>query len=182
MEKKEGGNLIAYHVVTEKRMRIGQHIVFDETHHNGVWQRVNKKLDIVQDIYNNPEKYKDIILEHHTSVAIRELALEKVRVNKYPNFPSRMACLYVSKTLEEAEKWFDYFVSLGRPTFQIVKLKVNGNVFYGDAEKCFDGRLTEKENLILAEKYWENTDFNDESILEMLVDSDIEVVEIVKEL
>lgn len=44
-----------------------------------------------------------------------------------------------------------------------------------------DGRLTEKENLTLAEKYWENKDFDEISILEMLVDGDIEVVEIVKE-
>ncbi len=169
-----------YHVVTEKPMYVGQHIVFDENHHNGVWQRVNEKNDIVCDIYNNPKKYKDIELEHHTSVALRELALEQVRVEKYPNYPSRMACLYVSKTLEEAEKWFDYFVSLGRPTFQIVKLQVNGNMFYGDAENCFDGKLSEKENLILAEKYWKNEDFNESSIIEMLVDGDIEVAEIVK--
>lgn len=106
-----------YHVVTEKPMHIGQHITFDENHHNGVWNRVNEKLDIVDDIYYNPEKYKNIRLEHHTSVALRELALEKVRIEKFPSFPSRMACLYVSKTLEEAEKWFDYFTSLGRPTF-----------------------------------------------------------------
>lgn len=169
-----------YHVVTEKPMYVGQHIVFDENHHNGVWQRVNEKIDIVCDIYNNPKKYKDIELEHHTSVALRELALEQVRVEKYPNYPSRMACLYVSKTLEEAEKWLDYFVSLGRPTFQIVKLQVNGNMFYGDAENCFDGKLSEKGNLILAEKYWKNEDFNESSIIEMLVDGDIEVVEIVK--
>lgn len=169
-----------YHVVTEKPMYVGQHIVFDENHHNGVWQRVNEKIDIVCDIYNNPKKYKDIELEHHTSVALRELALEQVRVEKYPNYPSRMACLYVSKTLEEAEKWFDYFVSLGRPTFQIVKLQVNGNMFYGDAENCFDGKLSEKENLIHAEKYWKNEDFNESSIIEMLVDGDIEVVKIVK--
>lgn len=169
-----------YHVVTEKPMYVGQHIVFDENHHNGVWQRVNEKIDIVCDIYNNPKKYKDIELEHHTSVALRELALEQVRVEKYPNYPSRMACLYVSKTLEEAEKWLDYFVSLGRPTFQIVKLQVNGNMFYGDAENCFDGKLSEKENLILAEKYWKNEDFNESSIIKMLVDGDIEVVEIVK--
>lgn len=169
-----------YHVVTEKPMYVDQHIVFDENHHNGVWQRVNEKIDIVCDIYNNPKKYKDIELEHHTSVALRELALEQVRVEKYPNYPSRMACLYVSKTLEEAEKWFDYFVSLGRPTFQIVKLQVNGNMFYGDAENCFDGKLSEKENLILAEKYWKNEDFNESSIIEMLVDGDIEVVKIVK--
>lgn len=173
-------NLFAYHVVTEKPMYVGQHIIFDENHHNGVWQRVNEKLDIVSDIYNNPEKHKETKLEHHTSVALRELALEKVRIEKFPNYPSRMACLYVSKTLEEAEKWFDYFVSLGRPTFQIVKLKVNGNMFYGDAEKCFDGKLSEKESLILAEKYWENKDCDETSIVEMLVDGDIEVVEIVK--
>ncbi len=171
-----------YHVVTEKPMYIGQRIIFDENHHNGVWQRVNEKLCIVNDIYRNPEKYKNTKLEHHTSVALRELALEKVRLNKYPNYPSRMACLYVSKTLEEAENWFSYFISLGRPTFQIVKLGVDGNVFLGDAEKCFDGRLTEKANLALAEKYWGNKDFRENSILEMLVDGDIKVVEIVKEL
>lgn len=173
--------LFVYHVVTEKPMHIGQHINFDENHHNGVWQRVNEKLDVVNDIYNHFEEYMNVELEHHTSVALRELALEKVRLSKYPNYPSRMACLYVSKTLEEAEKWFDYFVRLGRPTFQIVKLKVNGNVFYGNAEKCFDGKLSEKENLALAEKYWANKDFDKNSILEMLVDGDIEVVEIVKE-
>ncbi len=35
--------LFAYHAVTEKPMYIGQHIVFDKNHHNGVWQRVNCK-------------------------------------------------------------------------------------------------------------------------------------------
>lgn len=119
-------------------------------------------------------------MEHHTSVALRELALEKVRANKFPNYPSRMACLYVFKTLKEAEKWFDYFISLGRPTFQIVKLKVNGNVFYGDAENCFDARVNEQENLMLAERYWGNKSFNNNSIIEILVDGDIEVVEILK--
>lgn len=105
------------------------------------------------------------------------LELKKVRVEKYPYYPSRMACLYVSKTLEEAEEWFDYFISLGRPTFQIVKLKIIGN-----AEKCFDGRLTEKENLDFAEKYWENKRVDESSIIEMLVDGDIEVVDIIKEI
>ena len=69
--------LFAYHAVTEKPMYIGQHIVFDKNHHNGVWQRVNCKQDIVSDIYNNPEKYKDVKFEHHTSVALRELPWKK---------------------------------------------------------------------------------------------------------
>lgn len=97
--------MLVYHVVTDRPMYVGQHIVFDEEHHSGVYQRVYEKLDIVKDIYSNPEKYDEETLEHHTSVALRELALEEVRQKKYPKYPSRMGCLYVSKTFEEAEKW-----------------------------------------------------------------------------
>lgn len=67
--------IFAYHVVTEKPMYLGQHIFFDANHHNAVWQRVNDKLDIVNDIYLKPGKYENIELEHHTSVALREIAL-----------------------------------------------------------------------------------------------------------
>lgn len=175
--------LYAYHVVTEKPMFIGQHIIFDETHHNSVWKRVTERLDVVNDIYSNPCEYKNNEIEHHISVALRELALEKIRKEKYLNYPSRMACLYVSKTLKEAEDWFKYFTDIGRPTYQIVKVKIEGKVFYGDATKCFDATIYEQDNLIMAEKYWENNDnLNGERpIVEMLVDGDIEVIEILKE-
>lgn len=55
-------------------------------------------------------------------------------------------------------------------------------MFYGDAAKCFVGKSSEKENLILARKYWENKDLNENLISEVLVDGDIEVVEILKEI
>ena len=79
--------------------------------------------------YSNPEKYEGAELEHNVLVALRELALEKVRKEKYPGYPSRMAALYVSKSYKEAEQWADYFASLGRPTYSVVKIKVNGCVF-----------------------------------------------------
>lgn len=112
------------------------------------------------------------------------MALEKVRKEKYPDCPSRMASLYVSRLCEEAEQWADYFAKLGRPTYSIVKLEVNGRVFYGDAYKCFDGVISEEENLKQAEIYWKNEPNEDGSnpIVEVLVDGDIEVVEIVKEI
>ena len=87
-----------YHVVTDRPMKCGQHIIFDENHHSGVYERVQEKMEKVHDIYENPDKYDEKILEHHTSVALRELALEEVRRKKYPQFPSRMSCLYVSRT------------------------------------------------------------------------------------
>ncbi len=76
---KNMNEFYAYHVVTERPMHIGQHIIFDETHYSGVYERVMNKLNIVNDIYDNPSKYDTDTLEHHTFVALRELALEEVR-------------------------------------------------------------------------------------------------------
>lgn len=165
-------------------MYVGQQIVFDENHHSGVYQRVHDKIEIVNDIYANPAKYDAESLEHHTSVALRELALEEVRQKKYPQYPSRMACLYVSKSFEEAEKWGKFFAEIGRPTYHIVKLEIEGNCFIGDATKCFKGRLNKKENLRLAEIYWENSadTENNQAVCEMLVNGQMTVVEIVKEI
>ena len=176
--------MIAYHVVTDRPMYVGQQIIFDEEHHSGVYQRVYDKIDIVNDIYANPAKYDVETLEHHTSVALRELALEEVRQKKYPQYPSRMGCLYVSKSLEEAENWGEFFAEIGRPTYHIVKLDIEGNCFIGVATKCFKGQLSKEDNLRLAEIYWEsniNTE-NKQAICEMLVDGQITVVEIVKEI
>lgn len=173
----------AYHAVTERPMRLGQHILFDETHHSGVYQRVMVQLDRVQDIYQNPMKYENAELEYPIIVALRELALEEVRREKYPEYPSRMSCLYVSETLQESEQWADYFLSLGRPTFQIVRVRITGKRFIGDATKCFDATISKEENLKLAEKYWENggNPPDEPPIKEFLVSGDIEIVEIVKE-
>lgn len=104
--------IIVYHVVTDKPMYLGQHIIFNENNHNGVYDRVMDKLDEVKSIYSNPDKYGIATLEHHTKVALRELALEKIRKEYYPTYPSRMSCLYVSESLEEAEKWAN-FLSTG---------------------------------------------------------------------
>ncbi len=176
--------MIVYHVVTDRPMYVGQQIIFDNEHHSGVYQRVYEKTDIVDDIYTNPDKYDAETLEHHTSVALRELALEEIRQKKYPQYPSRLGCLYVSETFEEAESWGKFFAEIGRPTYNIVKLDVKGNSFTGDANKCFKGQLSKEENLRLAEVYWENNadENNSQQIREMLVDGEITVLEIVKEI
>ena len=45
-----------YHVVTDRPMKCGQHIIFDENHHSGVYERVQEKMEKVHDIYENPDK------------------------------------------------------------------------------------------------------------------------------
>ena len=171
-----------YHVISDIPKQAGEHILLDEEHPNGVYRRVYVQIETVRDIYRNPEKYNGVSLTHEVDVALRELALEKVRKEKYPQYPSRMASLYVSRTYEEAERWGDYFARIGRPTYGIAKIAVSGNCYEGDAYKCFDGTPEEQENLRLAEIYWQNGQNEDgqEPITEILADGEIEITEILK--
>ena len=174
---------IFYHVVTERPMELGQVIVFDKNNRSGVYNRVYELKDVVNEIYLNPSKYDEAKLDHHTKVALRELALEEVRRNDYPNYPSRLESLYVSKTIEEAQNWYNYFISLGRPTFQIVKVKVNGNSFTGDACNCFEGTVNKDDNIKLSKIYWSGKDnlLGQKPVYETIVSGKIEVIEIIKE-
>ena len=54
----------------------------------------------------------------------------------------------------------------------------------GDATKCFKGQLNKEENLRLAEMYWESDvdTENQQAICEMLVNGQITVVGIEKEI
>ena len=173
--------MVYYHVISDIPKHEGEHIILDDQHPNGVHRRVYAHFDEVSDIYEHPEKYDGITLSHEIKVALRELALEKIRKEKYPQYPSRMASLYVSKTYEEAERWAEYFARLGRPTYGIAKIKVSGSSYMGDAYKCFDGTTSEDENLRMADLYWDNGHNEDrhQPIVEILVDGDIEVFEIV---
>lgn len=174
--------ITAYHVVTDRPMNVGQRIIFDENHHSGVYARVMAIKDTAADVYTHPEKYP-LPLEHHLNVALRELSMEELRREKYPQFPSRMACLYVSRELDESRRWGEFFARIGRPTYAIVELKITGRVFLANACNCFDGTPDRLANREMAERYWRNQpNEEDGCVWEMLADGDIEVVRIVEEI
>lgn len=175
---------IAYHVVTERPMQAGQILRFDQDMLTGVARRVNEKAGTVEQIYAHPELFVGEELEHHTRVALRELALEEVRSSRYPQYPSRLNCLYVSETLDEAEIWAKSFVRWGRPTYHIVKVSLTGRVFAGDAHNCFDATTDRMQNLSLAERYWRNlpNEYGKTPVREILADGEIKVLEIVREI
>lgn len=171
-----------YHVVCDRPLSVGQKIRFDENNRSGVYQRVMALSDTAADALAHPEKYP-LPLEHRLDVALRELAMEQVRREKYPEYPSRMACLYVSTELAPAKEWAAYFARLGRPTYAIAELDVSGRSFIGDAINCFDGTTDQADNLVRAERYWQNVPNGEgEPIREMLVDGDIRVIRIVEEI
>ncbi|GAB2571679.1 DUF2441 domain-containing protein [Gracilibacillus alcaliphilus] len=177
--------LYVYHVVTEKPMKLGQIIIFDKHHYNGVYHRVMACKNILDGAkpIDNLSKFINSNLEYWTVRTYRELALEKVRKEKYPKYPSRMSCLYTSKTFSDAEMWADSFINSGRNVYQIVKLRTDGKVFDGDAYNVFDGTDNSEENERNADYYWSQkpNKLGKDKLVETLIDGNIEVIEIVKE-
>lgn len=169
----------AYHVVTNQAMHLGQKLSINNQFESGVFKRVTERKTEVENLYAQESNDENSSFEHHLSVAFRELALEEIRQQSYQDYPSRLHCLYISKTLEESQKWFEFFQRIGRPTLQIVKLKINGNCFVGDATKCFEGTNSKNKNLQLARNYWQHQGVAE--VEEMLVNGEIEVIEIIKE-
>ena len=175
-----------YHVVTERPMDLHQIIMFDETNLNGVATRVSKVEILKKNItYEKLDDMDQIILKdikRWSDISDRELALEKVRKIHYKDYPSRMASLYVSTSLDDAYNWAKYFIKIGRKTFQIVELECNGNSFTGDAHNCWYGCLSEEDSLEKAYHYWDKqvNIKNEKPIFETIIDGKIKVVRVIK--
>ena len=182
----------AFHLVTNNRMTVGQIIDFSEGQRNTLYRFFLEKEirnEQQQDVFD-VIKGKSALNEEETAMvkrylgssirAIREQITELVRIQHFPHYPSRLSCLYATKTLEQAMQWKALFESYNRQVLQLVKLKVEGRYFEGDAE------LLPKEDgcsfvtkIEQAQNYWSNEATS--SLSELLIDGKIEVYEIVEE-
>ncbi|HDR7390185.1 DUF2441 domain-containing protein [Bacillus toyonensis] len=185
----------AYHIVTKKKMNIGQIIHFDKNQTNTLYhffferEHLNAtgedSIQILKSNYINNELHinnenAQVVMKYtdQTIRAVRETIVEMVRLQEYPEYPSRLSCLYASKSYEDALKWKALFDSYNRDVLQIVKLLVSGNSFESD------GNLLPKEDGISfsrkieqARDYWKG---NSKSELpELLINRKIQVVEII---
>lgn len=184
-----------YHIVTRNKMSLGQIISFDENKRNTLYkfffereQRNSKGEDFVHILYSqysegelhldNEDAEVAIKYVAQTIRAIREVIVEMVRLQEYPQYPSRLSCLYAAKTYEDALKWKDLFDSYKRKVLQIVKLRVYGEMFEGDANLLpkeegtpFSLKIEE------AREYWEGNVENE--LPEILINGKIEVIEII---
>ncbi|PFD98380.1 DUF2441 domain-containing protein [Bacillus cereus] len=187
--------LYVYHIVTRKKMILGQIINFDKNQNNTLYrffferEQLNSKgedfIQIIQDHYTNTglnmnKENAEVAIKYvdQTIRAIREVIVEMVRLQEYPEYPSRLSCLYAAKSYEDALKWKKLFDSYSRKVLQIVKLRVMGNSFEGD------GNLLPKEDGVpfsrkieQAKEYWKGNVKNE--LPELLINGKIEVVEII---
>lgn len=184
-----------YHIVTRKKMKIGQSIQFNKNQTNTLFhffferKHLNSSgedsIQILKEHYTNEELHiknenATVVMNYmdQTIRAIRETIMEMVRLQEYPDYPSRLSCLYAAKSYEDALKWKALFDSYNREVLQIVKLRVIGSSFEGD------GNLLPKEDAIpfsqkmeQAREYWKGNVNNE--LPELLINGEIEVVEII---
>jgi len=194
MEDKE---FFAYHLVTRNKMYIGQIINFEHSQKNTLYsfffdnEQVNTKgEDCIQII--NAQKMKDGLhlskenaevtfkYVEQTIRAIREVIVEMVRLQDFPKFPSRLSCLYATKSYEDVLKWKEIFDLYNRNVLQIVKLRVNGNYFEGNANLLpkEDGAPFSRK-IEQAKDYWKSDSKSE--LTELLINGKIEVVEIMED-
>ncbi|MEC2553738.1 DUF2441 domain-containing protein [Bacillus tropicus] len=184
-----------YHIVTRKKMKIGQSIQFNKNQTNTLFhffferKHLNSSgedsIQILKEHYTNEELHiknenSTVVMNYmdQTIRDIRETIMEMVRLQEYPDYPSRLSCLYAAKSYEDALKWKALFDSYNREVLQIVKLRVIGSSFEGD------GNLLPKEDAIpfsqkmeQAREYWKGNVNNE--LPELLINGEIEVVEII---
>ena len=184
-----------YHIVTNKKMEIGQKIILDDTTYNTLYTHfleksiTNEKNEDIFQLLGNYDAATTLTLRQEDATvlkrylgstvrAIREITTELVRVQQFPHYPSRLSCLYTTLSYEDLLKWVAIFESFNRTILQIVKLKVNGRFFEADASllpKANGASFHQKMNE--AYEYW--TVRNEDSLKEVLVDGEIEVIEII---
>ncbi|MER2262016.1 MAG: DUF2441 domain-containing protein [Psychrobacillus sp.] len=193
MENKQ----IVYHIVTRKRMKVGQVIDFSDNQKNTLYrffferEQINSKGEDFVQIFQNQYTHEGVNLTKEdaevglnyldqTTRAIRETIAEMVRLEEFPQHPSRLSCLYATRSLEQALKWVDLFNSYSRQILQLVKLRVDGKTFEGDASL-----LPKEDGVPFARKIEQSREYWKGNIIsglpEMLVDGKIEVVEILEE-
>ncbi|XEC97773.1 DUF2441 domain-containing protein [Paenibacillus tarimensis] len=187
--------LYVYHIVTKKRMNLGQIIYFDKNQKNTLYnffferEQLNSKgedfIQILHGHYTNEglkmgKENAEVAIKYvgQTIRAIREVIVEMVRLEEYPEYPSRLSCLYAAKSYEDALKWKQIFDSYNRNALQIVKLQVNGNFFESD------GNLLPKEDGVpfshkieQARQYWKGNVKTE--LPELLINGKIEVIKII---
>ncbi len=187
--------LYVYHIVTRKKMSLGQIINFDKNQNNTLYhffferKHLNSQgedfIQILQGHYTNEglnmnKENAEVVIKYvdQTIRAIREVTVEMVRLQEYPEYPSRLSCLYAAKSYGDVLKWKELFDSYNRKILQIVKLRVIGNSFEGD------GNLLPKEDGVpfsqkieQARDYWKGNVKNE--LPELLINGKIEVVEII---
>ena len=186
-------NGFLYHIVRYQKLEVGDKLTFGNTP-NKFSEKIFEasfqvgELDVNQLVHSKPFKEFSGEEEKETKRYIyescqmlRELILEKVRKEEFSKRPSRLECIYCTKSFEEAKQWIPALKRMhpSQPPLQIVKLKAKGNVFEGDGNLMLRNTFSLNAKIEMARQYWSGS--NNPKLSEVLFVGKAEVVEILEE-
>lgn len=161
---------IFYHAHSGNKVSIGDILVFNSSTNNKMYEEVyNKEYKLNQidanELLCNKKRNKeydlsleelDLILNtvNNDAFVMRELALEEVRKKNYPDYPSRLKCLYVAKDKEEAVEWVNILKRNKKECKQVLTLELTGDLFIGDGSLMKRQNLSYQKHLENAHEYW----------------------------
>ena len=190
-------NKYFYHLVTNKLMEVGQYIDFSGETTNTLYKfffekefKNSRNHDVNRIISDNTTVNGTVLNTEDSGVvnayldtvsrSIRETITEMIRLKYFPEYPSRLSCLYAARDFDEVLRWMDVFESYHRKVLQIVKIDTDGTYFVGDGDLLPTNDATSFEKKIAqAMKYWSG--FHEGVLPEVLLNGKIRVIEIVKD-
>ena len=194
-------DLILYQVATDRNYKVGDVLEFNKDIPNGQFNRVfntDFRLNGIRpsdEMYNvanrkfkkfksKDDVYKIAHILEFYDVSIKEIALEEVRKEKFPNLPSRLHCMYLSISkdiaLQNVKSMANSREKNGKH-FQAVAVKLNGTIF--KAGKVYVSREAKSYEYYRekANDYWKQKGLKDEEVKEILFEGKAEIIEILDE-
>lgn len=158
-----------YHINTCQNLQVGDILEIGKRFNNFYYEIYNiEHLENGKDANRyliDMKKEKNLVLNNDianlifktvndSAMITRELMFEEVRKELNPNLPSRLKCLYVCKTKKEIKDWINIFRRTNKKDFQIVKLKLTGSIFVGDASFILRQNISLNRKKEQAKMYW----------------------------
>lgn len=184
---------IYYHIESNKLYKIGDKFQVGDEYNYFYDEIINKEFYLndkdVNELMINKKKNNnyelnseefDLVFKcvNDTTMIVRELVFEDVRKVYFNHLPSRLKCMYVTKTLDECYDWLKIFKRTNKQPNQILKLKLSGNIFEGDASFILRQNNKIKEKIKQAHNYWSGIKRDD--IKELLFEGFVEVIDVIE--
>ena len=147
-----------------------------------------ESFDIIIDNYLSKEQEKDTLIDmlkdashiiFGMKIFMRELALEEIRRQNYPNLPSRRHSIWLCDS-NGIEFWKDQLSNHGQIDVDLYKVLVTGNVFHSSDEFLPNSYSNFETQLKEANDYWKAEKIKEAHKSEYLFQGKLKILEKIK--
>ena len=115
------------------------------------------------------------ISDHFMQYA-RELIWEEVRSKNFPSLPSRLRCIWLAVSLDDAKIWAARMKL--EKNFQILKVNADGNFHIADESFLVGDSEAYSKSVENAQRYWKG-ELNEGGLREVLFEGNLKVIDTV---